>query len=223
MAQYLPVLVVSPQWQYRLYRQNEELVCFDESLRRVTQSLSQRLSLEDSLCVELYLHIFRKCVREISPSVREQKQGLSGVSLCWQEEGRYVSWHHEENAQSHSVCTDDGDAAYTPRHQTHPETSPIHTHRGQQRHRQHMSPASVCLDCCSLGYCKHAQCFFFSMTMTLSSPPQSHLEMVNVLLCIQVYASGSLLYGHDRQADIYTAMQLSFLNLTQTWRIRLIL
>lgn len=161
MAQYLPVLVVSPQWQYRLYRQNEELVCFDESLRRVTQSLSQRLSLEDSLCVELYLHIFRKCVREISPSVREQKQGLSGVSLCWQEEGRYVSWHHEENAQSHSVCTDDGDAAYTPRHQTHPETSPIHTHRGQQRHRQHMSPASVCLDCCSLGYCKHAQCFFF--------------------------------------------------------------
>lgn len=85
-----------------------------------------------------------------------------------------------------------------------------------------MSPASVCLDCCLLGYCKYALCIFlyYNDIIALSV---SHLEMINVLLCIQVYASGSFLYRHDRQADIYTAMQLSFLNLTQTWRIRFIL
>lgn len=62
--------------------------------------------------------------------------------------------------------------------------------------------------------------FYYNDIISLSV---SHLEMINVLLCIQVYASGSFLYGHDRQANVYTAMQLSFLNLTQAWRIRLIL
>lgn len=131
-----------------------------------------------------------------------------------------VSWHHEANARSHSVCTDDGDAAYTPRHQTHPETSPIHTHRGQWWDRQHIP--NICLSGTLLTWLlqTHPVLYYNGVISSLSV---SHLEMVNVLLCIQVYASGSLLYGHDRQADIYTAMQLSFLNLTQTWRSRLIL
>lgn len=162
--------------------------------------------------------------REISPWVREQKLGLSEVSLGWWEEGRCVSWHHGANVQSHSVYTDDGDAACTPKRQRHLETSPIHTQRTVTRQTTHVT--SICRSELPLTWLLGKQpltMLFFYYKDIMFSLSVSHLEMVNVLLCIQVYASSSLFYGHDRQANIYTAMQLSFLNLAQRWRIRPIL
>lgn len=219
MEQYLPVLAVSHLSEYRQYRQTVEPRCFDESLLSYTECVSNTVAGEQFMCLTTHI-IFR----EISPWVREQKLGLSEVSLGWWEEGRCVSWHHGASAQSHSVYTDDGDAACTPKRQRHLETSPIHTQRTVTRQTTHVT--SICRSELPPTWLRGKQpttMIFFYYKDIMFSLSVSHLEMVNMLLCIQVYASSSLFYGHDRQANIYTAMQLSFLNLTQRWRIRPIL
>lgn len=54
-----------------------------------------------------------------------------------------------------------------------------------------------------------------TISMNTDQENHTHLQMVNVLFCVQIYAASSFLDGHHRQTHIYTAMKLSFLNLTQ--------